>query len=75
MVVLFRLTFTYFTCEVFMFDISMESLFNWLLGADCKSMQSVTCHEKYTQSFNTPKYPIENVWEKSTGFDGLKVKN
>ena len=25
-----------------------RSLFNWVLEADCKSMLSITCHEKYT---------------------------
>ena len=39
----------------------IESLFWWLSEADCENKVSVTCHEKYTQSFNTPKHSIENV--------------
>ena len=50
-----------------------ESLFDWLSEAYCESMLSIMCHKKYTQSFNTQKYPIENVWEKSTGCDSLKM--
>ena len=51
----------------------IEPLFNRLSGANCESMLSITYHEKYTQLFNTPKYPIENVWVKSTGCDSLKM--
>ena len=58
------------------FYTSIESLFNQLLEADCESvlsMLSITHHEKYTRLFNAPKYPIENVWKKSTGCDSLKT--
>ena len=53
--------------------LDIESLFNQLSGADCESMLSTTYHEKYTRLFNTQKYPIENVWEKSTGCDSSKM--
>ena len=47
-------------------------LLNQLSEADCESMLSITCHEKYTWSFNTPKYPIENVWENQLVVIALK---
>ena len=51
----------------------IESLANWLPEADCENMLSITSHGKYTQSFNTPKCPIEKCIAESTGWDSLRM--
>ena len=46
---------------------SLQCLTIGLLDVDCKNTLSIRCHEKDTKLFNTLKFPIGNVLQKSTG--------
>ena len=47
----------------------------WLSGADCESLLSNIYHvsREIYPVIEYPKYPLQNVWEKSTACDSLKM--